>query len=368
MNKTIEKIYTDFKNSAGHASVAKLYNAVKQIDKGIKLSDIKKFLATQPSYTLYKRNPNKFKRRPYIVISQGHTVQADVAHFGDYKTTNDGVAYLLFIIDMFSRYLYVYPLKNIKAGSVSKALDSFFSGNIYKYKKIFTDRGVEFLSKQAKEIYKKHDVLWYTIFNQEIKAGLVERCIQTIRILIGKYLVQHNTENYLQALPGIIEKYNNSVHTSLLKRTPLNVHLMTDNNDIFKLKQQMYIKRLQKQEPVSVHLRKGTTVRIKSARSSQNIFRKSHYIVNTKELFKIDSVNKKFTPVTYKLRDLDGGLIEGYFYKQELVKAINTGFYSIEVIKTRKRGGKKQFLVKYIDYPNSRNRWTSEEQLSQIKK
>ncbi|GFY49331.1 uncharacterized transposon-derived protein F54H12.3 [Trichonephila inaurata madagascariensis] len=48
----------------------------------------------------------------------------------------------------------------------------------------------------------------------------------------------------------------------------------------------------------------------------------------------------------------------GTFYPQELQKVSDSGFYPVEnVIKTRKRNGKSEYLVKFQGYPEKFNAW-----------
>jgi hypothetical protein len=63
--------------------------------------------------------------------------------------------------------------------------------------------------------------------------------------------------------------------------------------------------------------------------------------------------------VTYELKDLAGEPIKRNFYEQEIQTVVKTDdVYEIEkVLKTRKRGWKIKYLVKWKGYPNKFNSW-----------
>ena len=64
-------------------------------------------------------------------------------------------------------------------------------------------------------------------------------------------------------------------------------------------------------------------------------------------------------PPYYKLKDLDGKNIEGKFNSQELQKVIKgNDVCKVEnILSSRKKAGKKQFLIKWLGYPKKFNSW-----------
>ena len=80
-------------------------------------------------------------------------------------------------------------------------------------------------------------------------------------------------------------------------------------------------------------------------------------------IYKINNTS----PVTYKLKDYNGEIIEGSFYEQELQKTKQKEVYLIEkVLKTKKVGNKKQYLVKWLGYPEKFNSWVDEKDMRNI--
>ena len=80
----------------------------------------------------------------------------------------------------------------------------------------------------------------------------------------------------------------------------------------------------------------------------------------SEELFKIHSINKS-NVITYKIKDLNGEIIEGIFYEKELLKTKdNSGVYIIEKII---RKNKNKYLVKWRNYSNELNSWVDKDDI-----
>ncbi len=68
-------------------------------------------------------------------------------------------------------------------------------------------------------------------------------------------------------------------------------------------------------------------------------------------------------PVTYSISDASGECIKGRFYQEELQKVARPAddYYKVEkILKTRRRGGRVEYFVKWQGYPESMNSWTHE--------
>ena len=72
-------------------------------------------------------------------------------------------------------------------------------------------------------------------------------------------------------------------------------------------------------------------------------------------------------PVLFKLVDLQGAPLRGHYYREQLTKSPHPGeveyFFIEKILKSRTRKGKKEFLVKYLFYPNKFNKWIPEQNI-----
>ena len=67
-------------------------------------------------------------------------------------------------------------------------------------------------------------------------------------------------------------------------------------------------------------------------------------------------------PVTYRLKDLAGDTIKEKFHEPEIQKVFKSeeDYFDVEkILKTRRRGGRIEYLVKWLGYPSKFNSWTN---------
>ena len=381
MEESLLKIYTDPNSPGGFSSVAKLYSEGKKTIPNLTLKDVKSFLKTQDSFTQYGNVHTKYLKRPVYVSRPGIYLSADLGDFRNLSKYNKGVNYLLFILDVFSRKLNVYPLKDKKTSTVAKHFEDFFKNdNEYSYKYLWTDEGVEFYGDAMKNIAKKNNIIQYHVFNRKFKAALVERVILTYKQRLYRMLHHHNTKNHLSFMKGIVSGYNNTPHSGLLNLTPNIVHTITDNNILMQLAKLSYKKKILNYSPRYLYkkmlegptslssnhvLVPGTPVRLLT-HESEKLFSKKYLPIFSVEIFEIDKVFNG-PPLTYRIRDLTGEKIKGTVYRQELSPVLKPVFYTIEKkIDTKFENGKKFILVKWLDYDEKFNQWVPESFLKNI--
>lgn len=358
----MDKIYSDLDNPAGLGSIKKLYDEMRKRNSKITKEDVKKFLKKQHSYTLTKVTKNKFPRRKFLFPFPGHTLVADVAYVKYYPTNKP---YLLVLLDGYSRYAFVFELASLKSTDVRDALKRFFDDTTHSWKRLLSDDGVEFKNKLVMNLLKTHGVIRYSTLQREIKASIAERFIKTLKDKISRFVIHFNTEEFSKKLQKIVNTYNLTPHRSLMFKSPTDVFLLTDWHDIKTFSVLLYKKHLVKGRSVSKALSTGTVVRIKNWRGS---FTRTYHLQNSRELFRVDSVNFHHVPITYNLKDLEGKKILGIFYKEELTEVDDSGLYEIKVLKTRKRKGKVEYLVKYVHFPDSKAEWIQSKMIERIRR
>jgi len=97
---------------------------------------------------------------------------------------------------------------------------------------------------------------------------------------------------------------------------------------------------------------KGDKVRV--ALEKPAVFSKGYHPNFTDHIYEIVEVSKT-NPNLYKLKTNEGEIIEKRFYPQELQKVQqeeNTTYRIEEIIDERKKGKNKEYLIKFIGYPN----------------
>ena len=267
---------------------------------------------------------------------------ADLADLSALKEENQGVNFLLLVIDTFSKYGWIVPLKDKKGETVAKALKQIFKEG-RRPDKLWTDKGREFYNKDVK------DLVEYSTENEE-KSSIVERWIRTIKDKMWKYFTDNNTYNYMSVLPDLLEDYNNTVHSST-KFTPTDASKKENELTVWR---NLYPDRL-KTNRLTPKFSVGDEVRITK---KKKVFEKGYTTRWTEEIFTIKEI-RDTNPITYKLSDLQGEEIKGTFYEPELQKT-EQQIYRIEKIIKKE---KIKSLVKWKGYSDKFNSWVNNKDL-----
>ena len=253
---------------------------------------------------------------------------------------NDGVTFLL--LDIFSKYGWVIPLKNKEGKTVAEALKTIFKER--EPKKLWTDKGKEFYNKNVKDLIEL-----YSTENEE-KSSIVERWIRTMKEKMWKYFTDNNTSTYIDILPDLVEDYNNTVHSST-KLTPVEASKKKNELTVWR---NLYPDRL-KIHDLTPKFSVGDEVRISKKKKT---FEKGYTTRWTEEIFTITKIQNT-NPITYKIADLQGEEIDGTFYEPELQKTEQQVFRIEKVIEKRKN----KSLVKWKGYSDKFNCWVNNKDL-----
>ena len=105
----------------------------------------------------------------------------DLADMSLINRFNKGIKYLLCIIDLFSRYSWVIPLKNKKGDSIVEGFIKILNNSNRKPNKIWVDNGKQICNNTFKNFLKNNDIKMYSTFN-ECKSVIAERFIETLNI------------------------------------------------------------------------------------------------------------------------------------------------------------------------------------------
>lgn len=143
----LRKLYYTPGNPGAFAGPEKLYQAVKQDGKyKIGRMRIRQFLNNEDPYSLLKPIRRSFPRSKVIVNTIDSMWDGDLADVSNILSENDGYKFLLVLIDIFSRFLFIVPLKNKQHQNVTDGLQSVFhSGR--KPETLRTDKGSEFKNR-----------------------------------------------------------------------------------------------------------------------------------------------------------------------------------------------------------------------------
>ena len=279
-----------------------------------------------------------FKRK---VISNGidKIWAAVLVEMQMFSKWNKGIKYLLMVIDVFSKYGWIKPLKDKKTESVSKAFNEIFEKSKRKPQMLWTDKGSEFVSKHFKEFLNKTGIKMYHTENEE-KSSVVERWNRTMKNRMWKMFTADNNTVYWDKIDKLVDDYNNTKHSSV-KMTPNEASKKENEEKVFVNLYGNLIYWKPKKPKFAI----GDKVRI--SKYKRRVFDKGYTPNWTEEVFVVDKVIPT-KPVTYYIIDSMGEEIEGTFYEKELPKAKQTTFRIEKVL--RRDNKKKKALVKWRGY------------------
>ena len=212
---------------------------------------------------------------------------------------NKGFRFLLCVIDIFSKYAWVIPLKDKKGISIVNAFQKILDDSKRKPIKISVDKGSEFYNNIFKKWLQDNDIVMYST-NNEGKSVIAEKFIRTLKNKIFKYMTSISKNVYIDKLDDIVKDYNSTYHTSI-KMKPVDV------------KDNTYIDFKKEVNDKNPKFEVGDHVRISKYKY---IFTKWYMPNWSEEMFIIKKI-KNTVPWTYVINDLNAEEIISTFYEKD---------------------------------------------------
>ena len=359
----LEKIYFDPRHPASFKGANKVHQIVKEEGRhNISLSQIRTWLQNQESFTLNKPIRRAFRRLRVIVSGLRDQYEADLADMQKLKDKNDGIRFLLVVIDVFSRMMWVEPLTTKSEDEVIKAFKKIFV-RAPKPRRLRTDRGGEFTGNKVETFFDSSDIEHWTAHNDEMKANYAERVIRTLKSSLYGYMRKNKTGRYVDVLQDLVASYNDTQHRS----TGMKPSEVTPGDVERHLWWHQY-------KPKTPHIkggRKPTRFKYKTGdhvciSHKAERFHRGHDEKWTREIFQIRQPFERFGIPKYRLTDVQGEELKGTFYEAELQKveySENNSFEIEKVIDRRRQSpGKRKFelLIKWKGWPDKFNSWIPE--------
>ena len=215
---------------------------------------------------------------------------------------NKEFLFLLCVIDIFSKYAWVVPLKEKKGVSIVNAFQKILDDSNRKPNKIWVDKENEFCNNSFKKWLKDINAEMYSL-NIEGKSVVAERFIRTLKIKIYKYMTSVSKNVYIDKLDDIVGEHNNTYHRTI-KMKPVGV----ENNTYIDFE-----KEFNNKDP---KFKVDDYVRISEYK---NIFTKGYMPNWSEDVFIVSKIKNKVS-WTYVINDFNCKEIIGTFYEKEFQK------------------------------------------------
>lgn len=362
----LTRIYFDPRHPGSFKGPNKLYEVVKEEGKhSLGLSKIRKWLNDQPAYSLNKAVRRKFPRLKVIVTGIHDQYEADLADMQKLKTANDGYTFILIVIDVFSRYIWVEPLKRKTEEDVMAGLKMIFR-RAEKPRRMRTDRGKEFTGRKMLSYWKRNNIEFWTAHNDEMKASYAESAVRSVKRSLWSYMKKNNTYRYIDVLQDVVHSYNNTRHRKTGMK-PVDITRGDTESAVWwhTYKPDKGYHRSRLEEKINYKFHTGDHVRISH---KVQTFERAYDEKWTREIFLVKQPFTRFGIRKYRLTDLTGEPVMGTFYEGELqkVKYDEKSSFDVEkVLRTRGTGGRKESLVKWKGWPDKFNSWVPDKLLIQ---
>lgn len=262
---------------------------------------------------LHKPVIKKFAKRRIVTLGIDDLWAADLVIMRKYASENNGYKYILNVIDTFSKYAWAEPLFTKNGKDVARAFSSIIKRAIMvghnAPKLLHCDKGLEFKNKDFHKVLHEHNIKMYHTENEE-KSAIIERFNRTLNEKMKIQFEIRQSFKWFDILHRIIQEYNHNEHRTIGMK-PVEV-TETDEHDLLI----RYGKHEQKSTKPKLKI--GDKVRITV---KKDVFSNKYRRNWTREIFEVCEILHT-TPVTYRIKDMNGEEIIGSFYEQELQKTL----------------------------------------------
>lgn len=360
-DKLIAKTYYNLSKGSAFFGPKKIHEFLKKKNSkhAPSIYKIRKWLERNDNYTLQKPVRRKFRRGRVLVSEPYEQYDADLADLSSLADENDKYRYILVVIDIFTRYVWLEPLRTKRGKDVLNAFKAIFSRGFIP-KKIRSDGGAEFKFKELRDFFKANNVYHHISLNTAVKANYSERVILTLKRIMYRMFNKQRSYRYLDKLQNIANSYNATPHRSLNYTAPKDVN----QSNAADLWAHMYLKSDKVRDNLSTRRHKqhykykiGDLVRISHLKRP---FLRAYDQQWSSEIFKI---YQRFLieglPV-YRIEDFLDKKISGNFYSAELQKVFkdeNSLWYIEKTLRKRTYRGRKQHFVKFEGWDDRFNCW-----------
>ena len=284
----------------------------------------------------------------------------DLMDVGSLAKKNDGIKFLLIVIDVFSKYLFVRALSSKTGKEVKGALEDIFQQG-RKPKLCRFDQGKEFSNRKVEELLEDQNIKFFTTQN-ETKANFAERMIKSMKKTIYRYITHSDNERYIDKLQDFVRSYNYSYHKTI-GMPPASVDSRNERS-VWWYTYWPKVGESFKARPYKLEI--GDRVRVNYLGRTfdrEYDFKWSGEIFQVRARYRRDGIN------ICRLKDYLEEDIKGSFYEAELkkVKVAEDKVWKVsKILKTRKKKGKKEHLVRWLHWPKKFDSWISDQELKSL--
>ena len=211
----------------------RLLKLAKEANPEVKAKDIDKFLSDQISYQLLKETKNLTSHLGHIVAFRiNETWQIDIYDVSRFESANKKFKYMFAVVDVFSRFAYIVPLKNKDIESTTKALEEVINYNKEPPNLIMSDNDASFLGSEFQKLLVKYNIHHDpNAVGDHNSLGIIDNFAKRIKRILTAQFLQTKKKNWIDIIQKIVKTYNTSPHSALGSFSPSEV-MSNDNQEL----------------------------------------------------------------------------------------------------------------------------------------
>ena len=139
------EIYSNPANTGALRGVDQLYRQARSEGLLVTRKQVQNFLYSIPAYALHRKSSTVFPRRKIVAFSKFECLAADLMDLQKYKFSNKHFSFVLVVLDVLSKTLFLYPLKTKTGREIKNALKYIFTMRMGRdaefIRRFYTDKG-----------------------------------------------------------------------------------------------------------------------------------------------------------------------------------------------------------------------------------
>ena len=291
-DEIISRVYHEF-----YGSINNTYADARKIDKSITLKDVKAWFDKS-----FVRKKNLKGFNSYIAQHPHEEYQMDLFLINDLDDQEYGIGLLM--IDIFSKYMTVVPLKSKQTADLLAGIKEAFQNMGRKPEVVYTDDEGALNSKEIQG-YFKHENIKHIVSRGH--APVAERAIRTFKALLYKLVESGESGQWHVAVPKALTLYNYKMVSRATNMTPNDAR---QSKNVLDAKLHMELHKVRKRKYPDVKV--GDSVRFYKKKDK---FDKERVPIWSKTIHKVEKIEHDHNQAFYYISGM-----EKPFMRHEILK------------------------------------------------
>jgi len=335
-----------------------ILNIYNYYEGKIPIIKIKDVLKEFESYVLHKEYKQS-DRNPSYSHFKRYQWQMDLVDIQALASYNDGIRYILTVVDTFTRYAFCRLLENKQGPLVLHHFQDILQEANSKPITLVIDGGAEFRNSLFLNFCLRNNI---TVYNPDTSThgAFIERFNRTLQNLTYKYMKENETYRFKEVFQDLVKTYNNRKHR-MIGYTPREAEENPNIHLNIRLRMSKYHEKIKKRKQL---FEVGDLVRIATFKGK---FSRGYQQKFNDEIFRIYKINVGKKIPLYHLESYDSKeKIKGGFYDFELTKTSRDVFRIEKVLREKITPAGKEYFVKWKGFSDTYNSWVKEADITKI--